>query len=95
MLEGLVKVAGQGGGAIIGAIASALFSGGSGKEGGRSRGGKKFSGLDVKRVYFGSEFPLYQNAWRLFVLAQAARFFVPKTGYVIYLKSATSLDSRR
>ncbi|KAG0144827.1 hypothetical protein CROQUDRAFT_659517 [Cronartium quercuum f. sp. fusiforme G11] len=54
VLEGLVKVAGQGGGAIIGAIASAFFSGGSGEGRGKRIGGKKFSGLDVKRVYFGN-----------------------------------------
>ncbi|EGG08407.1 uncharacterized protein MELLADRAFT_71466 [Melampsora larici-populina 98AG31] len=54
VLEGLVKVAGQGGGAIIGAIASAFFNSGSGEGRGRARGGKKFSGLDVKRVYFGN-----------------------------------------
>ncbi|EFP88730.2 uncharacterized protein PGTG_14696 [Puccinia graminis f. sp. tritici CRL 75-36-700-3] len=53
-LEGLVKVAGQGGGAIVGAIASALMGAASGKIGGGSKGGKKFSGLDVKRVYFGN-----------------------------------------
>ncbi|KAH9807871.1 heterokaryon incompatibility protein Het-C-domain-containing protein [Melampsora americana] len=54
VLEGLVKVAGQGGGAIIGAIASAFFNSGSGEGSGRARGGKKFSGLDVKQVYFGN-----------------------------------------
>ncbi|OAV99185.1 hypothetical protein PTTG_00008 [Puccinia triticina 1-1 BBBD Race 1] len=53
-LEGLVKVAGQGGGAIVGAIASALLGAASGKIGGGSKGGKKFTGLDVKRVYFGN-----------------------------------------
>ncbi|PLW49145.1 hypothetical protein PCASD_03001 [Puccinia coronata f. sp. avenae] len=53
-LEGLVKVAGQGGGAIVGAIASALLGAASGKIGGKSQGGKKFTALDVKRVYFGN-----------------------------------------
>jgi len=53
-LEGLVKVAGQGGGAIVGAIASALMGAASGKIGSGSKGGKKFTALDVKRIYFGN-----------------------------------------
>jgi hypothetical protein len=62
-LEGLVKVAGQGGGAIVGAIASALLGAASGKIGGKSQGGKKFTALDVKRVYFGSKEPLNIVLW--------------------------------
>lgn len=48
-LESLAKIAGDSGGAILGAIAGALLGGNHGS------GGKRFSGLDIKRVYFGSE----------------------------------------
>ncbi|MBW0484489.1 hypothetical protein O181_024204 [Austropuccinia psidii MF-1] len=52
-LEGLAKVAGESGGAIVGAIASALLGSAAG---GRGKGlfGKKFTSLDVKRIYFGN-----------------------------------------
>lgn len=54
-LEGLAKVAGESGGAMVGAIASALLGAASGSFGRDSfRGGKKFTGLDVKRIYFGN-----------------------------------------
>ena len=89
-LEGLVKVAGQGGGAIVGAIASALLGAASGKMGGKSQGGKKFTALDVKRVYFGSK-----NLSNTFILFQNPSSDVRnvisgiKTGCVISLKCAT------
>lgn len=76
-------MAGQGGGAIIGAIAGAFFSSGSGEGRSRSRGGKKFSGLDVKRVYFGSE---------TYPLDYGQDFLSLSSMYIIHISGSLSTD---